>query len=288
MKFANKLKNIRKRIGISQEELADKINVSRQAVTKWETGKGIPDIDNIIALATLFNVSIDDLLLDRENEKPESEYMFESVTEYDIDAVKNFDINLGSASSVFVTGYEGEKLYIKLSSSKIPSLKKGLKVIIDDSTDIDIKRQLDITKEELKEGLFIFIKLPNNYIKKMELSVHSKNIEVQSLHCEKIELDVKTSKISLRDIIGNVEINCNQDVSIHSNSLEGDLSLNQFNAVSRLFIPENLSFRAVKKGIGTKIYYERQGEKVESFSENDSENIIEFNGIKSELIISHL
>ncbi len=287
MKFADKLKNIRKKIGISQEELADKINVSRQAVTKWETGKGIPDIDNMIALATLFNVSLDDLLLDKKSETPESEYMFESVTEYDIDSSKNFDINLGSASSVFVTGYEGEKLYIKLSSNKIPSLKKGLKVKIDDSTDIDIKRQLDITKEELKEGLLIFIKLPNNYIKKMELSVHSKNIELQSLNCENIELDVKTGKISLKDLIGDVEINCNQDVSIHSNSLGGSLSLNQFNAMSRLFIPENFSFRAVKKGIGTKIYYERQGEKVESFSENDSENKIEFNGIKSELIISH-
>ena len=56
MTFAEKLKSIRKQVGMSQELLAEKIGVSRQAVTKWETGAGIPDIDNMVSISNLFNI----------------------------------------------------------------------------------------------------------------------------------------------------------------------------------------------------------------------------------------
>lgn len=55
MTFAEKLKNIRKQSGMSQEQLAEKLGVSRQAVTKWETDAGIPDIENIMAISALFS-----------------------------------------------------------------------------------------------------------------------------------------------------------------------------------------------------------------------------------------
>ncbi len=53
MTFAEKLKSIRKQAGMSQEKLAEKLGVSRQAVTKWETDAGIPDIENIMAMLDL-------------------------------------------------------------------------------------------------------------------------------------------------------------------------------------------------------------------------------------------
>lgn len=62
MTFAEKLKETRKKAGLSQEQLAAKLCVSRQAVTKWETGKGMPDIENLKAISTLLDVSIDFLL----------------------------------------------------------------------------------------------------------------------------------------------------------------------------------------------------------------------------------
>ena len=52
MTLAEKLKSIRKQAGMSQEQLAEKLGVSRQAVTKWETDAGIPDIENVIAIFT--------------------------------------------------------------------------------------------------------------------------------------------------------------------------------------------------------------------------------------------
>jgi transcriptional regulator with XRE-family HTH domain len=64
MTLGEKLKAARKKAGLSQDELAQKVCVSRQAITKWENNKGVPDIANLKALATLFDVSIDYLLSD--------------------------------------------------------------------------------------------------------------------------------------------------------------------------------------------------------------------------------
>ena len=62
MNFAEKLKNARKMTGMSQEALAEKLGVSRQAVTKWETERGIPDIENMMILSKLFGISVDEFL----------------------------------------------------------------------------------------------------------------------------------------------------------------------------------------------------------------------------------
>ena len=79
MTFAEKLKSIRKQAGMSQEQLAEKLGVSRQAVTKWETDAGIPDIENIMAISTLFDISIDELLSNERETQKTTEYLFESL-----------------------------------------------------------------------------------------------------------------------------------------------------------------------------------------------------------------
>lgn len=64
MTFGEKLKKARKEAGLSQEQLAEKMSVSRSAVAKWESDKGMPDIQNLKALASLLNTSVDYLLDD--------------------------------------------------------------------------------------------------------------------------------------------------------------------------------------------------------------------------------
>ena len=64
MIFADKLIDLRKKNGWSQEELAEKLNVSRQAVSKWEGAQSVPDMSRIIQLSELFGVSTDYLLKD--------------------------------------------------------------------------------------------------------------------------------------------------------------------------------------------------------------------------------
>ena len=62
MTFGEKLKEARQKAGLSQEQLSEKLHVSRSAVAKWETDKGMPDIENLKAASQLLGVSIDYLL----------------------------------------------------------------------------------------------------------------------------------------------------------------------------------------------------------------------------------
>ena len=62
MILADKIIRLRKRNGWSQEELAEKMNVSRQAVSKWENGTSEPNTSNLMALARLYGIPAEDLL----------------------------------------------------------------------------------------------------------------------------------------------------------------------------------------------------------------------------------
>lgn len=62
--FSEKLKQLRKNGGISQEQLSEKIGVSRQTISKWESGEVLPDTENALLLSKLFGVSLDYLLKD--------------------------------------------------------------------------------------------------------------------------------------------------------------------------------------------------------------------------------
>lgn len=64
MKFCDKLQKIRKENNITQEELADKLGVSRQAVSKWESGMAYPDTEKLIQISKIFNISLDELIND--------------------------------------------------------------------------------------------------------------------------------------------------------------------------------------------------------------------------------
>jgi transcriptional regulator with XRE-family HTH domain len=65
MEFNNKLYELRKQKGFSQEELANRLNVSRQTISKWEVGESTPDMENLVAISELFEISLDELVLDK-------------------------------------------------------------------------------------------------------------------------------------------------------------------------------------------------------------------------------
>ena len=74
---------LRRLAGLSQEALAEKLDVSRQTLAKWESGESVPDVLRCDALAELFNVSLDDLLhadMSREGKIPKGKFIFGSVT----------------------------------------------------------------------------------------------------------------------------------------------------------------------------------------------------------------
>ena len=289
MTLAEKLKFLRKQAGMSQEQLAEKLGVSRQAVTKWETDAGIPDIENVIAISALFDISIDDLLSNENGAKKPTDYLFESITEYDIDEPKRFDMKFGGAKQFVLTGCGSEKIRVRLASNTLSTLQSDFKVKIDDirkRIDVDVNRRNGVSEATAKEDVSIFVQIPTPYIGKIECAVNAETVEIRSLECESVELDIKTPHIVLEDVSGTVEINCNLDMEVVCHSLNGEVDINQVSATSKIYIPKDTVFTAVTKGIGTSISYEKDGRQTERFDTPDAENIIELNGIKSELVIS--
>lgn len=71
LETANRLYELRKKHNLSQEELAEKLGVSRQAVSKWERSEASPDTDNLIALAKIYELSLDELIYGEKEEKKE-------------------------------------------------------------------------------------------------------------------------------------------------------------------------------------------------------------------------
>lgn len=111
IKIANKLVELRKKNGLSQEELADKLGLSRQAVSKWERAESSPDTDNLICLAKLYNISLDDLLntdetleeisrevKEKEDEKTKKEEQRKSLAEKELKRRKKYNLIEGILS----------------------------------------------------------------------------------------------------------------------------------------------------------------------------------------------
>lgn len=92
MIFSEKLQLIRKNKGLTQEELAEKLSVSRHAVAKWESGQVYPEITNLIQISNLFNVTVDYLVRDQEcmiNCADESNENIEQLIKFRLEANAN-------------------------------------------------------------------------------------------------------------------------------------------------------------------------------------------------------
>lgn len=67
MELSKKIYQLRKLSGMTQEQLAEKLNISRQTLSKWENGTSVPDVESAVRLSALFHTSLEELLLDEEN-----------------------------------------------------------------------------------------------------------------------------------------------------------------------------------------------------------------------------
>ncbi|MCK4551288.1 MAG: helix-turn-helix transcriptional regulator [Tenericutes bacterium] len=87
--FHEKLRDLRKQKNMSQEDLANQLDISRQSVSKWESGLSMPDLENAIKLSELFNVTLDYLLKDR---KSDSEFNYYTVDTKEKKAMSKINI----------------------------------------------------------------------------------------------------------------------------------------------------------------------------------------------------
>lgn len=287
MNFSERLRELRKTYGMSQEKLAEKLNVSRQAITKWETSSSYPETESLIAIADIFHITVDELLRPDKAPDLKTDYLYESLTRYDVDRKKKFDIRLGPARLVRICLRDSEKLEVKLASESIESINTDLKIKIDDiknKIDIDLCRFNSITGMRTKNELDVFIELPASLCSKTELYANARQVEIRDI-CN-IEFDGKAEKILL-DKTQKVELNCGCDTDIICKNFVS-VDVNQVSGTSRLGIDDGAVFDTVKKGIGNNIYFEADGNRCEPFSSVGAKSVIELNGIKSELIIYKL
>ena len=124
---ANKLTFLRKHNGLSQEALAEKIGVSRQAISKWERGEASPDTENLLSLSKIYSVSLDDLLgnLTAEELLAKSEEAFPEAEEKSLlySSAENADKNADKTEE-----FTDKKLYgmLKEELSDLPAFGKKL------------------------------------------------------------------------------------------------------------------------------------------------------------------
>lgn len=116
MTIGEKIKEARKSAGLTQEQMAEKLMVSRQAITKWESDKGIPDVENLKAISGLLNVSIDYLL-------DNGQHMYTSVIREAIDLSK-YEKN--GKTQIVMEKYPKAEIWSLIAKQK---LTKGEKVI---------------------------------------------------------------------------------------------------------------------------------------------------------------
>ena len=282
MKLSEKIRTLRKNAGLSQEQLGEKINVSRQAITKWESGDGIPDIYNLVALSNLFSITLDELMA-QEKAVTERRFLYESHVEYDIDRLCKFDMNLFVSSELTIRAYDGEKLQLYAGSREIKDLDKLLKVKTDDSGrsfDVDIRTSL--AKTICSKSLTLEVMLPQKYIKGVEVAAKTDKMTVRQITAQLIELDTNAGELTVDDVHGTVDITGSQDMKIIFNTLDGDISVNQTGSVSHLLIPAGTDIRTRCRGINTRLITD------DTISVSpDAPYQVELNGFSSELTITH-
>ena len=134
---ANRLVELRKKNNLSQEELAEKLGVSRQAISKWERSEASPDTDNLIALAEIYGMSLDELIFgEKRGGADEEEKKDESEVHVDVDGKKT--VTIGPAG-IFVKSKDGDEVNISL---------KGINIKANDLDDDDLDVEFDDEDEE--------------------------------------------------------------------------------------------------------------------------------------------
>lgn len=287
MALEQTLRHYRKELGLSQEKLAENLNVSRQAITKWETGGGLPDIGNLQALANLFEISLDQLL--QENiAQPTKDFLYQSYTSYDIDRPKRFDLKLGVAHEIRLQIAENEKIEVYLKSNTIEKLEQICKLKLDDqkkALDVNLKQSQDLSQNQAKEDLTILVKLPEKYLENCEIAANCQKLDLLGIKTVNIEFDGRASEFTIKDCQGHIELNNNLDSRIFLSHFKGELDLNQVSCSSKLYVPKDFQFASKKRCLTTKMTFEKNGQPTSDFSNPEADNTIELNGIKSELTI---
>lgn len=288
MNFSEKLKEIRKNEGLSQEQLAEKIGVSRQAITKWETGKGLPDVENMVIIAEIFKTTLDELLRDSAVRQKQETTVYTSETIYDIDCEKHFDVNIGSAATIILSSGADEKLHIKLSSETLENLDTMFKIKLDEKKnklDVDCLNKNKLSRYEAEDSLTVTITLPDKYADHCEIKASVKLLMIKGLHLHRLEYDGDAEQVLISDSSGSLEFTAKTNYDITIDKITGSLDINQWKAKAMVHIPEENIVNVINNGRKCSVYYVKKNKIIEYDNFVDSEDKLSVSGIFSELVV---
>ncbi len=290
MNFAEKLKTLRKEKNISQEQLAEKIHVSRQAITKWESGNGIPDIENILAISSLFNESLDSLLSEEKSLISKHEFLYESRTEYDLDSPKKIDLKLGTAHEVIIEKTNDEKIQVIAASNKLSYVCQQVKVKIEEEKrrmDVIVRHSTDLSEIASLENLFILVRIPVKFVADMELSGEFENLKIRDIIFDNVEYDGKAKNVFITNATGHVELNTSSNLNVEVNSVHGKIDFNHFHAVSKIKFAEGQNYYLKNAGRFTRFVDANStiiaGKREKNNPSEPVDLIVELNGWKAEV-----
>ncbi|MDD5929321.1 MAG: helix-turn-helix domain-containing protein [Spirochaetales bacterium] len=289
MNFAEKLKELRKQKGISQEQLAEKIYVSRQAITKWESGNGIPDIENLLSISALFNESLDSLLSEEKSLISKHEFLYESRTEYDLDSPKKIDLKIGVAHEVIIEKTKDEKIQLIAASNKLSYLSQQVKVkIVEDKRrmDVVVRRSADLSDIAAEENLFILVRIPEKFVADVELNSEVENLKIRDITFDAVEFDGKAKNAFITNSCGHIELNTNSNINVEVNGVKGKIDLNHFHAISKIRFAEGQNYYLKNAGRFTRFVGNDGrilvGKRVTEDPAEPVDLIVELNGWKAE------
>ena len=118
LETANRLYELRKQQGLSQEELAEKLGVSRQAVSKWERSEASPDTDNLIALAKIYGLTLDELVFGQRQAEQTEETSNNQEEPMSEEKKETHKVDIGPMG-IFVESNDGDKVQINLKGIKV-------------------------------------------------------------------------------------------------------------------------------------------------------------------------
>lgn len=288
MDFGDKLKQHRLKEGLSQEQLAEKIGVSRQAITKWETKRGLPDVENMIILAEIFKLTLDELVLEEVKKQEEKPTVFESETVYDIDIQKHFDINIGGARTITLKTGADEKIHILLSSETLSELGSLFKVKLDEKKnklDVELINKKGVSRFEAQESVDITLLLPERFTEHTEVSASVKELYLEDLRLSRLEYDGDAEKVYIRDTDGSLEFTSKTDYEIFVSGNCTNLDVNQFKAKTVVNLKNADNYKLLNNGRKCTLITRKNGETVEFSVNENAENTISISGLFSELIV---
>lgn len=219
MNIDKKIIEIRKNNNLTQEELAERLNVSRQTVSNWENRKCYPDIETLIIISNKFNISLDHLLKDN--------YLM----------VKEFDRKIKRSRKLL---YTVSILFCFLLISAGIIYYKNSKVV-----------EITNTNKELEESIKTLIEIPTD---DSLLAMH-RNIDFREISIDKKKIDLYIADQNLnllyeKPLVTNIKVIAFQD---HENHLASEMEIEDIDTIL-VYVPNKIFVSLVKAQTTKKVY----------------------------------